>query len=152
MSTPTDKLDPNTAFPVPVPDRDTAPFWEGCARGDLLVQQCTGCRAWLWQPRPVCSSCQRPDPVWTPVSGDGKVASWTVLRPPTLPAYADLVPFVVLLVELDEGVRMLGYLVDGAGGMLKTDGADEGIAMGARVGLRFHEQAGYRLPSWTLVS
>ena len=45
----------------------------------------------------------------TRVSGDGHVASWTVMRPPTLPAFDDFVPFVILLVELDEGVRMVGY-------------------------------------------
>jgi hypothetical protein len=43
------------------------------------------------------------------------IASWTVLRPPTLPAFASMVPFVVLLVTLDEGVRLIGYLVDDAG-------------------------------------
>ena len=63
----------------------------------------------------MCSSCQTPGPVWTTVSGDGEVASWTVMRPPTLPAYASMVPFVVLLVTLDQGIRLLGYLVDDAG-------------------------------------
>jgi hypothetical protein len=57
---------------------------------------------------------------------------------------------VVLLVELDEGVRMVGYLVDDAGGWLRTDGTAEGIAMETRVALRFHEQAGTWLPSWTV--
>src|SRR5687768_1552480 len=99
------QLDPKTAFPIPVPDRDTQPFWDGCARRELLIQQCGACNAWLWQPRPVCSSCQTPDPVWTKVSGDAKVASWAVMRPPTLPAYSEMVPFVVLLVELDQGTR-----------------------------------------------
>jgi uncharacterized protein len=150
VSTPATQLDPKTAFPVPVPDRDTAPFWEGTARGELLVQRCAACGAWLWQPRPVCSSCQTPDPVWTQVSGKARVASWTVLRPPTLPAYAEKVPFVVLLVELEQGVRMLGYLVDDAGNLLKTDGENEGLAMGSLVELRFHEQAGIQLPSWKL--
>jgi uncharacterized OB-fold protein len=88
--------------------------------------------------------------VWTEVSGAGRVASWAVLRPPTLPAYADMVPFVVLLVELEQGVRLLGYLVDDAGKVLKTDGEPEGLRMGAPVRLRFHEQAGFNLPSWTL--
>ena len=142
--------EPRAAFPVPVPDADTQPFWDGVARRELLVQRCARCSAWLWQPRPLCSRCHAPDPVWTRVSGDGRVASWTVIRPPTLPAWAEKVPFVVLLVELDEGVRMLGYLVDDAGRLLRTDGAAEGIAMGTRVALRFHEQAGTWLPSWTL--
>lgn len=150
MSTAASQLDPKTAFPIPVPDRDTAPFWEGCARGELLIQHCAACGAWLWQPRPVCSQCQTPDPEWTRVTGDGKVASWTVLRPPTLPAYSDMVPFVVLLIELDQGVRMLGYLVGDSSELLKTDGVAEGLRMGARVKLRFYEQAGFQLPSWTI--
>ena len=63
-----------------------------------------------------------------------------------------MVPFVVLLVELDEHVRLLGYLVDREGKMLKTDGVAEGIRMGAPVRLRFHEQGGFNLPSWTLAA
>ena len=138
------------AFPVPVPDADTQPYWDGCARGELLIQRCSKCDAWLWQPRPVCSSCQTPEPVWTRVSGDGVVASWTVIRPPTLPAYADKVPFVILLVELLEGVRLIGYLVGDAGELLRTSGEAEGIAIGTQVSLRFLEQAGVRLPCWTV--
>jgi uncharacterized OB-fold protein len=140
------------AFPIPVPDADTQPFWDACARGELLIQRCGACGRWLWQPRPICSSCQKPDPVWTRVSGDGIVASWMVMRPPTLPAYGDLVPFVILLVELAEGVRLIGYLVDDAGRMLKTDGAAEKVAIGARVALRFHDQAGTPLPCWTMAA
>jgi len=142
--------DPARAFPIPVPDADTQPFWDGCARGELLIQRCGSCGKWLWQPRPICSSCQAPDPVWTRVSGDGVVASWMVMRPPTLPAYAGRVPFVILLVELAEGVRLIGYLVDDAGGLLTTDGVAEKVSIGARVVLRFHDQAGTPLPCWTM--
>lgn len=143
--------DRSRAFPVPVPDADTQPFWDGCRNSELRIQRCASCGTWLWQPRPVCSSCQTPGPVWTAVSGDGFVASWTVMRPPTLPAYADRVPYVLLLVELDLGVRMIGYLVDGEGGWLRSDGAAEGVEIGRRVALRFHDQAGTPLPCWTLV-
>ena len=86
-------------------DQDTQPFWGGCERGELMIQRCGACDKWLWQPRPICSSCQTPGPTWTKVTGDGAIASWTVLRPPTLPAFAAMVPFVVLLVTLDEGVQ-----------------------------------------------
>jgi uncharacterized OB-fold protein len=142
--------DPSAGFPIPIADQDTQPFWDGCRRGELLIQRCGACGKWLWQPRPVCSSCQTPDPTWTPVSGDGAIASWTVMRPPTLPAFAAMVPFVVLLVALDEGVRLLGYLVDDAGRVCQTDGSAEGVAIGRRVRLRFHDQAGTILPCWTL--
>lgn len=142
--------DVSAGFPVPVADQDTQPFWDGCRRGELLIQRCGACGKWLWQPRPICSSCQTPDPAWTPVSGDGVVASWTVMRPPTLPAFASMVPFVVLLVTLAEGVRLLGYLVDETGRVCQTDGSAEGVAIGRRVRLRFHDQAGTILPCWTL--
>ncbi len=143
--------DPSRMFPVPVPDADTQPFWDGCRSGELRIQRCASCAKWLWQPRPICSSCQSPDPVWTKVSGDGFVASWTVMRPPTLPAFADRVPYVLLLVELDEGVRLVGYLVDRDGRLLRSDGEAEAVAIGRRVSVRFHDQAGVVLPSWTLV-
>ncbi len=141
---------PAQAFPQPVPDRDTQPFWEGCRLRELRVQRCGRCRRWLWPPRPICSACQTPDPLWTRVAGDGALVSWCVVRPPTLPAYAGSTPFVILLVELDEGVRLVGYLVDDAGARLRTDGVAQGIAVGTRVALRFHDQAGTLLPSWTL--
>ncbi len=141
-----------TAYPVPVADADTEAFWEGCRRGELRIQRCAGCQRWIWQPRPLCPHCHTPEPVWTPVSGEGRVASWTVMRPPTLPAYADKVPFVILLVELDQGVRLIGYLVDDQGGLLRSDGCSEGIEIGTRVSLRFHEQAGQQLPCWTAVA
>jgi uncharacterized OB-fold protein len=142
--------EPAPSFPIPIADADTQPFWDGCARGELLIQRCGSCGSWLWQPRPICSRCQALDPAWTRVSGDGSVRSWTVIRPPTLPAYSAMVPFVVLLVQLDEGVRLLGYLVDDHGRLLQTDGEAEGIAMGARVRLRFHDQAGTTLPCWAI--
>ena len=144
-------FDPQTAFPVPVPDADTEAFWEACREGRLVIQQCDACEAWLWQPRPVCSRCQGLELCWKEVTGAGRVASWMVMRPPTLPAYADKVPFVILLVELDEGVRLVGYLVDDEGRLVKTDGAAEGVTIGRSVALAFHDQAGTVLPSWKLV-
>jgi uncharacterized OB-fold protein len=67
-----------------------------------------------------------------------------------LPAFADAVPFIVMLVELDEGVRLVGQLVDGEGRLLTTDGTAEGIAMDARVALRWRDHDGVTLPAWTL--
>ena len=61
-----------------------------------------------------------------------------------------MMPFVVMLVTLDEGVRLLGYLVDDAGRVCQTDGSAEGVRTGRRVRLRFHDQAGTPLPCWTL--
>ncbi|MCA1833344.1 MAG: Zn-ribbon domain-containing OB-fold protein [Actinomycetota bacterium] len=137
--------------PRPVPDQDTLPFWDGVAERMLIVPRCASCGQWIWQPRPVCYRCRATNPVWTQVSGNGRVASWTVLHPPVLPVWADRLPLVVLLVELDEGIRMVGQLVDDEGTLLQTDGTAEGLAMGARVALRWRKEADITLPAWTLV-
>jgi len=100
----------------------------------------------------MCPQCHAPDPEWVGVSGDGVVASWTVLHPPVLPVWAERLPFVVLLVELDEGVRMIGQLVDRHGHLLRTNGEAEGVSMSARGKLRWRiDEAGQTLPAWTPV-
>jgi uncharacterized OB-fold protein len=139
--------------PKPVADRDTQPFWDAVADHRLIVQRCRSCGTWVWQPRPLCPRCHSSDLAWTPVSGDGRVASWTALHPPVLPVWADKLPFVILLVELDDapGVRMIGQLVDDAGELVQTNGEAEGLQMGAPVSLRWRvDEAGQTLAAWTL--
>ena len=137
-------------FPAPLPDLDTQPFWDAAAERRLLIPRCRACATWIWQPRPVCPVCRALDPEWQPVAGRGRIISWTVVRPPVLPVYAELIPFVILLVELDEGVRLVGQLVDDEGTLLTTDGEAEGVAMGAPVELRWRVQDDYTLPVWTM--
>lgn len=133
--------------PKPVADRDTQPFWDAASQDRLVVPRCRACGTWIWQPRPLCPKCGAGDPKWTEVSGAGRVASWTVVHPPVLPVWAEAVPFVVLLVELAEGVRMLGQLCDERGGLLNTDA---GIAIGRPVRLCWRTDEGRtRLPAWT---
>ena len=127
--------------PEPVADDDTRAFWDAAREQRLVVQHCATCRRWIWQPRPLCPSCHTPDPPWEEVSGAGRVLSWTVVHPPVLRAWANDVPFAVLLVELDEGVRMVGRLVD----------ADhEELQMGQRVSLQWRREGTTVLPGWTV--
>lgn len=129
--------------PKPVADQDTQPYWDAATERRLLVPRCGACGRWIWQPAPLCPSCGTADPVWTEVTGAGVVMSWTVIHPPVLPAWADDVPFTVLLVELSESVRMVGRLVD-------ADAA--ALSIGSPVALRWHDEAGLDtpLPAWTL--
>ena len=126
--------------PRPVPDADTQPFWDAAAQRRLVVQRCAECSRWIWQPQPLCSACSTPDPQWTEVAGDGVLVSWTVIHAPVLPAWADDVPYTVLLVELPEGVRMVGRLVDGE---------PAALSIGMAVALRWREEAGTLLPAWS---
>jgi len=139
--------------PKPVADRDTQPFWDGVEAHRLLVPRCSACEAWIWQPRPLCPRCHAADPSWVELNGDAVVVSWTALHPPVLAVWADQVPFVVLLVELDgaPGVRMLGQLVDDSGTLLKTNGDAERLEFGDRLSMRWRvDEAGQTLPAWTL--
>jgi uncharacterized OB-fold protein len=139
--------------PKPVADRDTQPFWDGVASRTLLVPRCGSCGAWIWQPRPLCPRCHAPDPEWAPMSGDARVVSWTALHQPVLAVWANQVPFVVLLVEIEDapGVRMLGQFVDDTGMLLKTNGEREGLEIGASVALRWRvDESGQTLPCWAL--
>ena len=141
--------------PKPVADRDTQPFWDAVSDHRLVVPRCRACTTWIWQPRPLCPRCHAPDPEWVELDGDGRVVSWTALHPPVLSVWAEQVPFVVLLVELDAapGVRMIGQLVDDAGALRKTNGDAEGIAIGSRLRLRWRrDEAGQTLPAWTFGS
>ena len=95
------------AKPMPVVDHLSAPYWEGCRNGRLLVQTCGRCAKPRFPPAPVCQGCGYPDCEWIESSGRARVYSWIVVRHP-IPAeiYGDEVPYVVALVELAEGIRM----------------------------------------------
>ncbi len=92
-----------TDFLLPVDDDElTAPFWAGCARGELLMQRFTASGRWCWPPRPMDPETRTLEYEWVPVSGKGTVWSVTIPYPPLLPAYSELAPYNVVLVELDE--------------------------------------------------
>jgi uncharacterized OB-fold protein len=94
----------------PVVSSDTAFFWEGTAAGELRIQHCPTCGRLRHPPGPMCPSCGADKQDWIVASGRGTVFSYVVHHHPNVPGKT--LPFVVALVELEEGVRMLGELVD----------------------------------------
>jgi uncharacterized OB-fold protein len=113
----------STGFLLPELTEETAPFWDGTTRGELLVQQCDGCGRLRFPPRPVCPWCRSFDATWTAMSGRATLWSWVIAHPPLLPAYAENAPYNVVVVALDEdaSIRMVGNL----------DGDPEVIGIGA---------------------
>ncbi len=103
----------NSLRPVPEPDPDSAPFWEGVNQGKLLVQRCSSCARHRFPPGEVCPHCLSREADWAEVSGRGRVCSWIVVRHP-IPRemFADEIPYVVALIDLDEGVRIASNLVE----------------------------------------
>jgi uncharacterized protein len=111
----------------PVVDAESAPFWEGVARGELRLQRCAGCGRAVFHPRAVCPHCFGDDLAWFAAAGTGTIYSYTVAHQ-AFGEFAGQVPFVVALVDLDEGVRMLTRIA----------GTDPGeVRIGQRVRVRF---------------
>jgi uncharacterized OB-fold protein len=97
--------------PLPNIQGEAREFWEGCARHELLLQHCRACGRVQFYPRTLCKECWSTDLEWVPSDGLGSVYSFTVVHRPPSPAFESIVPYVVALIELDEGVRMLSHVV-----------------------------------------
>jgi uncharacterized protein len=93
----------------PVVTADTAFFWDGTARGELRIQRCGGCGALRHPPGPMCPACGADKPGYVLAAGTGEVYSYVVHHHPPVPGHQ--APFVVALVQLTEGVRMVGELL-----------------------------------------
>ncbi len=94
----------------PVETGLSLPFWEGCGAGELRLQYCDSCGRYQFYPRIVCSHCCADTLTWRAASGRGKVASFTVVRRGISRAYP--APYIVALIDLEEGPRMMSSLVD----------------------------------------
>jgi uncharacterized OB-fold protein len=132
-----------------VDDPATGPFWEGTARGELLVQACGACGRWRMPPRPMCPHCRSIDVTWVTTSGRGRVWSYVVPHPPLLPAYAALAPYNAIVVELDEdpSIRYVGNLLARPDGPInEVDPAT--IVVGEPVRVVFQDVEGVALPRW----
>ena len=135
-----------------LPDRDdpvTGAFWERCARGELCVQRFRASGRLVWPPRPMDPYSQTLEPDWVPLSGRGTNYSFVVPHPPLLPAYAELAPYNVILVALDEDptLRMVGNLVASPDGPInEIDPAT--ITIGEPVRVVFSQVDGVTLPRW----
>ena len=92
----------------PSVNRDTEYFWEGCREGELRIQRCGGCGLLRHPPGPMCPECGATKPKYLVSDGYGVVYSYVVHHHPQVPGKQT--PFVIALIELDEGVRMLGEL------------------------------------------
>jgi hypothetical protein len=92
---------------IPAAGELTRPYWEEARRGRLVVQHCPGCDRIWHPPLPRCPHCHRAEPAWRPVSGEGTVYSFTVVRHATHVALASQVPYVIAIVELAEGPRVV---------------------------------------------
>jgi uncharacterized OB-fold protein len=108
---------------LPRPNALSQPYWDGCREGELRLQQCADCARFQFYPRIICSHCGGADLHWQAASGRGVLASFTVVERGISAAYP--APYVVALVDLDEGPRMMSQIVDPAPGRLRIGAAVE---------------------------
>jgi uncharacterized protein len=102
---------PEYKKPLPILDKDSLTFWEGCKRHELLIQQCEECGSYRYPPRSICPNCFSLHARWHTSSGRGEVYTFTVARVPLTPDWAPDVPYVIGVIQLDEGVRIVSNIV-----------------------------------------
>jgi uncharacterized protein len=99
-----------TGFIEVPPDADSRWWWDALDAGRVMLPRCGACERYFFPPQPTCPYCS--SSTWQAVEsrGLGQVYSWVVIHVALDPAFADDVPYTILAVELDEGVRMFGRL------------------------------------------
>ena len=101
---------PHIPRPLPRIDPDHLPWWEGLHRHELLVQECPACRRCVFPPQPACPYCRSLERGWRRSSGRGEVYSWVIMHRASHPWFADRIPYAVVLVEMEEGFRVVGSI------------------------------------------
>lgn len=96
---------------IPRPRPETEAWWEACREYKLMIQHCSQCGAFQFYPRILCSSCMSEQLEWAQSSGRGKVSTFTICRLPVAQAYAADVPYVIALIQLEEGPTMMSNIV-----------------------------------------
>jgi len=124
-------------FPLPRPNAQTQPYWDGCAQGELRYQCCAQCGSVQHIPRALCEQCQSASPEWKVSARTGTVLTLTTVYRAPLPAFKDMVPYVIAILDMDEGFRVMCNALPEATG---------GLAIGSRVRVGFNTVHGMVLP------
>ncbi len=98
------------AKPAPHPTLESQPYWDGAAEGRLRLQRCTSCGKFRHYPQLVCDRCYSLAVEWIDASGRGVVHSWTVAHHAFHPAFGGELPYTLVIVDLEEGPRVMGRL------------------------------------------
>jgi uncharacterized OB-fold protein len=102
-----------TQLPRPIvsPSPDGAAFWDAAKRGEFKLPFCRSCRTHFFYPRSTCPHCGSRELDWVQESGRGKLYSFCIHHHTSIRELREAVPFITALVDLEEGPRMMTYLV-----------------------------------------
>lgn len=125
---------------VPKPDSLTQPYWDGVKLRELKIQKCSDCGHIWHPPLPICPQCYSKAIRWITTSGRGTVYSFTIIHHAAHVAVADRVPYLVALITLEEGPRVVSNI-------LNCNPSE--VVIGMKVSLTFQEIAsGVLLPQF----
>ena len=93
---------------LPQVDTESEPFWKAAAEGRLLIMHCKACDRPYFYPRRYCPRCWSDDTEWRDASGRGTLYTYSIIHQNPMPPFREWGPYAVVLVDLDEGVRMMG--------------------------------------------
>jgi uncharacterized OB-fold protein len=115
-------------MPTPAASAETVGWWEAAAGHRLVVQRCTDCGRTRHPPGPLCPACRSTSAQWAVLPGTGTVYTFTIVHQAFIPALQDVLPYVVIAVDLDGagGARLVSNLVD-------VDPADVAVGMPVEV-------------------
>ena len=97
--------------PLPIINEETKPYWEYCQKHELRMQKCTQCGHIRFPISILCPQCHSMDSQWEKLSGKGSIYSYTVYRVAYHPAFKNDIPYVVAIIQLDEGPRMESNII-----------------------------------------
>jgi hypothetical protein len=123
---------------MPPPPIDSAFFWEGVEQDELRIQRCVSCGKLRHPPRPMCPYCRSLERDYVVSPGRGEVYSFVVHHRPQVPGREN--PFAVVLVELEEGTRIIGNAID-------CEPGDVHVGMPVEVVFAPNDK-GRKLPHW----
>ena len=97
--------------PLPDINDENGPYWEAAKRHELVLQKCSDCGHLRFPPARVCPNCLSMNVEWTPVSGRGRVYTWTIFHQLYHPGFQNEVPYNVAVIKLDEGPQLVSNVV-----------------------------------------
>ncbi|WP_448624396.1 Zn-ribbon domain-containing OB-fold protein [Geodermatophilus sp. URMC 64] len=128
-------------WPGPTLDVWNRPFWDAAAEHRLSVQRCTSCQELRYPAGPSCPQCLSSDTEWVGLSGRGEVQSWVVFHQVYYPGLSEAVPYNVVLIRLEEGLRFISNVVGVA---------NDEIRIGMPVTVVFDDvESGHAVPRFT---
>ena len=102
---------PEYMKPIPVASKETKPFWDAAKQKKLVMPRCTSCGTWRFPVSRHCRACGKPGYEWKEVSGRGTVFTYVTYHRHYHPGFAGELPYVVALVALEEGPRIISNIV-----------------------------------------